>query len=164
LLPDDAVAVINLDEAYGPEMAGLAEARGLPVLRVGRGGAGPLPDLQIPDLQIKAIRPDATGQDLRLMWQGKAYQVRLSLTGSFQAENVALAAGLVIACGEKPDRVMEVLPGLKGVRGRMELAATRRNGAPVYVDYAHTPDAIATALQGLRPHVMGRLIVVFGAG
>src|SRR5690606_13615823 len=59
LLPDDAVAVINLDGAYGPEMAGLAEARGLPVLRVGRGGAGPLPDLQIPDLQIKAIRPDA---------------------------------------------------------------------------------------------------------
>ncbi len=159
LLPDDAVAVINLDGAYGPEMAELAEARGLPVLRVGRGETGPLPDLQ-----IKAIRPDATGQELRLLWQGKPFQARLSLTGSFQAENVALAAGLVIACGEKPDRVMEALPGLKGVRGRMELAATRRNGAPVYVDYAHTPDAIATALQGLRPHVMGRLIVVFGAG
>ncbi len=159
LLPDDAVAVINLDGAYGPEMAQRAVERGLPVLSVGRGATGP-----IPDLQIRAIRPDATGQELRLLWQGKPFQARLNLTGSFQAENVALAAGLVIACGERPDRVMEALSGLKGVRGRMELAATRKNGAPVYVDYAHTPDAIATALKALRPHVMGRLIIVFGAG
>ncbi|NPD15159.1 UDP-N-acetylmuramoyl-L-alanyl-D-glutamate--2,6-diaminopimelate ligase [Xinfangfangia sp. D13-10-4-6] len=159
LLPDDAVAVINLDGAYGPEMAERALDRGLPVLSVGRGNAGTKPDLT-----IKATRPDATGQELRLEWQGKPFQARLNLTGSFQAENVALAAGLVIACGERPERVMETLSSLKGVRGRMELAATRKNGAPVYVDYAHTPDAIATALKSLRPHVMGRLIIVFGAG
>jgi len=95
---------------------------------------------------------------------GKPVQVELDLIGSFQAENVAVAAGLAIACGEDPDRVLSVLPRLTGVRGRMQLAATRMNGAPVFVDYAHTPDAIETALKALRPHVMGRILIVFGAG
>jgi UDP-N-acetylmuramoyl-L-alanyl-D-glutamate--2,6-diaminopimelate ligase len=90
--------------------------------------------------------------------------VRLDLIGGFQAENVALAAGLVIAAGEEPAAVFRVLPSLQGVRGRMQLAATRRNGAAVFVDYAHTPDAVATALRALRPHVMGRIVIVFGAG
>ncbi len=116
------------------------------------------------DLRILAQRFDATGQDLRLSWKGTPHQVRLNLIGGFQAENVALAAGLVIGAGEAPGDVLRVLPGLTGVRGRMQLAATRKNGASVFVDYAHTPDAIATALKALRPHVMGRLIVVFGAG
>jgi UDP-N-acetylmuramoyl-L-alanyl-D-glutamate--2,6-diaminopimelate ligase len=92
------------------------------------------------------------------------HQVRLTLIGGFQAENVLMAAGLVIAAGAPPGDVLSVLPGLTGVRGRMQLAATRKNGATVFVDYAHTPDALATALQALRPHVLGRLIVVFGAG
>ena len=75
-----------------------------------------------------------------------------------------LAAGLAVACGAEPERVFEVLHELKGVRGRMQLAATRANGAAVYVDYSHTPDSVATALKALRPHVMGRLIIVVGAG
>jgi UDP-N-acetylmuramoyl-L-alanyl-D-glutamate--2,6-diaminopimelate ligase len=75
-----------------------------------------------------------------------------------------MAAALVIGPGEKPDAVFAVLPGLTGVRGRMQLAATRANGASVFVDYAHTPDAISTALKALRPHVMGRIVIVFGAG
>jgi UDP-N-acetylmuramoyl-L-alanyl-D-glutamate--2,6-diaminopimelate ligase len=70
----------------------------------------------------------------------------------------------VIGAGESPRDTFHVLPQLTGVRGRMQLAGTRKNGASVYVDYAHTPDAIATALKAMRPHVMGRLIVVFGAG
>ena len=70
----------------------------------------------------------------------------------------------MIAAGAPPGDTLRALPGLTGVRGRMQLAATRKNGAAVFVDYAHTPDAIATALKALRPHVMGRLIVVFGAG
>jgi UDP-N-acetylmuramoyl-L-alanyl-D-glutamate--2,6-diaminopimelate ligase len=156
LLPEDGVAVINLDGAKGSEMAELALGRGQSVLTVGKGlGA---------DLQIAAIRPDATGQEVRYLWQGQAFQTRLSLIGGFQAENVAVAAGLAIAAGDAPGAVLGVLPRLTGVRGRMQLAATRRNGAAVYVDYAHTPDAIATALQALRPHVMGRIIIVFGAG
>ena len=78
--------------------------------------------------------------------------------------SLALAAGLVIASGEEPAAVFGVLHRLTGVRGRMQLAATRANGAAVFVDYAHTPDAIATALRALRPHVMGRIVIVFGAG
>ncbi|MFN4192308.1 MAG: UDP-N-acetylmuramoyl-L-alanyl-D-glutamate--2,6-diaminopimelate ligase [Tabrizicola sp.] len=156
LLPDDGVAVINLDGAMGSEMAELALARGLRVLTVGKG--------QGADLQIAATRPDATGQEVRYLWQGRAFQTRLALIGAFQAENVAVAAGLAIAAGEAPEAVLGVLPRLTGVRGRMQLAATRRNGAAVYVDYAHTPDAIETALRALRPHVMGRIVIVFGAG
>ncbi len=156
LLPEDGVAVVNLDGAKGSEMAELALARGLRVLTVGKG--------QGADLQIAATRPDATGQEVRYLWQGRAFQTRLNLIGGFQAENVAVAAGLAIAAGDAPEAVLAVLPRLTGVRGRMQLAATRRNGAAVYVDYAHTPDAIETALKALRPHVMGRIVVVFGAG
>ena len=156
VLPPEAVAVINLNDPKGAEMAALATRRGQEVLTVGHG-----PDC---DLRILAQRFDATGQDLRLSWKGQPHQVRLNLIGGFQAENVALAAGLVIGAGSPPADVLAALPGLTGVRGRMQLAATRRNGAAVFVDYAHTPDAIATALKALRPHVMGRLIVVFGAG
>ncbi|MES2813279.1 MAG: UDP-N-acetylmuramoyl-L-alanyl-D-glutamate--2,6-diaminopimelate ligase [Pseudomonadota bacterium] len=156
LLPEDAVAVVNLDGAKGSEMAELALGRGLRVLTVGKG--------QGADLQIAATRPDPTGQEVRYLWQGRAFQTRLALIGAFQAENVAVAAGLAIAAGDAPEAVLGVLPRLTGVRGRMQLAATRKNGAAVYVDYAHTPDAIETALRALRPHVMGRIIVVFGAG
>ena len=156
LLPEDGVAVVNLDGAKGSDMAELALARGLRVLTVGKG--------QGADLQIAATRPDATGQEVRYLWQGRAFQTRLALIGAFQAENVAVAAGLAIAAGDAPEAVLAVLPRLTGVRGRMQLAATRRNGAAVYVDYAHTPDALETALTALRPHVMGRIVVVFGAG
>ncbi len=156
LLPEDGVAVVNLDGARGDDMAELALARGLRVLTVGKGPGA--------DLQIAATRPDATGQEVRYLWQGRAFQTRLNLIGAFQAENVAVAAGLAIAAGDAPDAVLAVLPRLTGVRGRMQLAATRRNGAAVYVDYAHTPDALETALRALRPHVMGRIVVVFGAG
>lgn len=156
LLPEDGVAVVNLDGAKGSEMAELALGRGLRVLTVGKG--------QGADLQIAATRPDPTGQEVRYLWQGRAFQTRLALIGAFQAENVAVAAGLAIAAGDAPEAVLGVLPRLTGVRGRMQLAATRKNGAAVYVDYAHTPDALETALRALRPHVMGRIIVVFGAG
>lgn len=161
LLPEEGVAVINLDGAHGSDMAELALQRGLNLLTVGKG--------QGADLQIAATRPDATGQEVRYIWQGngsgpQVFQTRLNLIGAFQAENVALAAGLAIAAGDDPQAVLSALPQLTGVRGRMQLAATRQNGASVFVDYAHTPDALVTALQALRPHVMGRIIVVFGAG
>jgi UDP-N-acetylmuramoyl-L-alanyl-D-glutamate--2,6-diaminopimelate ligase len=101
---------------------------------------------------------------LRFEWRGKSYQKRLNLIGGFQADNVLLAAGLVIACGADPAAVFDTIPHLTTVRGRMQLAATRDNGAAVFVDYAHTPDAVATALSAMRPHVMGRLIAIVGAG
>ena len=157
VLPPEAVAVVNLNDPNGARMAEVARARGQRVLSVGHGAGC--------DLRITGQRAGATGQEVRFVWQEvQAHQVQLALIGGFQAENVALAAGLVIASGEEPAAVFGVLPRLTGVRGRMQLAATRANGAAVFVDYAHTPDAIATALRALRPHVMGRIVIVFGAG
>ena len=157
VLPQDGCAVINMNDPRGTEMRAIAAARGQAVLTVGQGaGAG--------DLALLAQRFDATGQELRFAWQGAPHHARLNLVGGFQAENVLVAAVLAIACGEDPEAVFETLPRLETVRGRMQLAATRDNGAAVYVDYAHTPDAVATALSALRPHVLGRLVAVIGAG
>ncbi|MDX1781390.1 MAG: UDP-N-acetylmuramoyl-L-alanyl-D-glutamate--2,6-diaminopimelate ligase [Thalassovita sp.] len=156
VLPDDGVAVVNIDDPRGQDIAALAAERGQKVIRVGR--------LPLADLHLQAQRFDATAQDIRFGFDGKTYLARLPLIGGFQADNVLLAAGLVIGAGEDPERVFETLPHLGTVRGRMQLAATRSNGAAVFVDYAHTPDAVQTALKALRPHVMGRLVAVIGAG
>ncbi|WP_335752481.1 UDP-N-acetylmuramoyl-L-alanyl-D-glutamate--2,6-diaminopimelate ligase [Sulfitobacter sp.] len=155
VLPEDGTAVVNIDDAKGVDVVAIAQARGCNVITVGRDGG---------DLHLTAQRYDATGQDLRFEWRGKSYQRRLNLIGGFQADNVLLAAGLVIACGADPASVFDTIPHLTTVRGRMQLAATRDNGAAVFVDYAHTPDAVATALSAMRPHVMGRLIAIVGAG
>jgi UDP-N-acetylmuramoyl-L-alanyl-D-glutamate--2,6-diaminopimelate ligase len=155
VLPEDGTAVINIDDPKGIDMAAIARARGCEVISVGRDGG---------DLHLTGQRFDATGQDLRFDWRGKTYQKRLNLIGGFQADNVLLACGLVIACGANAADVFDTIPHLTTVRGRMQLAATRDNGGAVFVDYAHTPDAIATALQAMRPHVMGRLIAIVGAG
>ena len=155
VLPEDGTAVINIDDPKGVDMVAIARARGCEVITVGRDGG---------DLHLTGQRFDATGQDLRFSYRGKTYQKRLNLIGGFQADNVLLAAGLGIACGADPAHVFDTLPHLTTVRGRMQLAATRDNGGAVFVDYAHTPDAIATALQAMRPHVMGRLVAIVGAG
>jgi UDP-N-acetylmuramoyl-L-alanyl-D-glutamate--2,6-diaminopimelate ligase len=156
LLPKDGTAVLNADDASFARAHEVAVGRGLRVISVGCSlGA---------DLALLAARYHARGQEVRLAWQGKDYQVELDLVGAFQAENVALAAGLAIATGVAPDDVFAALSGLQGVRGRMEPVARRANGATIYVDYAHTPDALATAIDALRPHCAGQLVVVFGAG
>jgi UDP-N-acetylmuramoyl-L-alanyl-D-glutamate--2,6-diaminopimelate ligase len=156
VLPEDGIAVINIDDPRGPDMVDIAAGRGQPILTVGRTPGA--------DLHLQAQRFDATGQEIRFAFEDRPFLYRLPLIGGFQADNVLLAAGLVIACGADPARVFETLPHLSTVRGRMQLAATRDNGAAVFVDYAHTPDAVATALQAMRPHVMGRLIAIVGAG
>ena len=156
VLSEDGVAVINIDDAGGRDMAAIAADRGQEVLRVGRDARA--------DLRLVAQGLAPTGQVLRFSWRGRDGQADLRLIGGFQSANVLLAAGLAIAAGAAPDRVLETLPQLTGVRGRMQLAARRANGGAVFVDYAHTPAALATALSALRPHVMGRLLVVMGAG
>lgn len=153
LLPPDAPAVINVDDPYGARLAGMLAQ---PVIRVGTA--------EDCDLRLLNQRYAAHGQTLRLGMKGRAHQVELALVGGFQAANALVALGLVIATGADSGTAISSMAGLKGVRGRMQLAATRANGAPVFVDYAHTPDAVQTALRALRPHVMGRLIVVLGAG
>jgi UDP-N-acetylmuramoyl-L-alanyl-D-glutamate--2,6-diaminopimelate ligase len=156
VLPPDGVAVVNVDALGGADMLALVQGRGLRTLTIGKADNA--------DLRILGQRFDAIGQDLRFSYAGKVHQVRLDLIGGFQAENVLVAAGLCIASGTPPGDLFSVLPQLTGVRGRMQRVARRANGASVFVDYAHTPDALATALQALRPHVLGRIVVVFGAG
>ncbi|NIZ12920.1 UDP-N-acetylmuramoyl-L-alanyl-D-glutamate--2,6-diaminopimelate ligase [Phaeobacter sp. HF9A] len=155
VLSEDGVAVINMTDLRGGEMRAIAASRGQEVISVGRG---------LGDLALLGMRVDATGQDIRFSWHDRPFTARLNLIGGFQAENVLVAAGLAIASGEVPEQVFETLPHLTTVRGRMQLAATRDNGATVFVDYAHTPDAVATAIKALRPHVLGRLVAIVGAG
>ena len=156
ILEPGAAAVICTDGERGRQAAQIARDRGLTLTTYGRGEGC--------DLRILGQRYDATGQELRFSLNGQVHLVRLDLIGGFQAENVLCAAGLCIAAGADPARVVAALPGLTTVRGRMELAAQRMNGAAVFVDYAHKPGAVIAALQSLRPHVMGRIIAVIGAG
>lgn len=155
VLPPEGSAVINIDDLKGAELVKIATARGQDVVTIGTGQG---------DLQILSGRFDATGQEVRFSWRGEVHAARLNLIGGFQAQNVLTAAALTIACGAQSNDVFRCLTELQTVPGRMQLAATRANGASVFVDFAHTPDALKTALRALRPHVLGRLIVVFGAG
>jgi UDP-N-acetylmuramoyl-L-alanyl-D-glutamate--2,6-diaminopimelate ligase len=156
VLPEDGVAVINIDSEAGVDMADVAMQAGQRLLAVGRAREA--------DLRLLAQRFDPQGQELRFSFGGRLYQLKLPLIGGFQGENALLAAGLVIAAGAEPEIVFTNLTRLRSVRGRMDHVATRVNGATVFVDYAHTPDAVEKALAALRPHVMGRLVVVLGAG
>ena len=157
LLDQGDGAVVNADMA--PEMLqalqAVARRRHLRLLTVGEAGEA---------LRLLSYTPRPDGQHLALSVFGRPVELALPLPGRFQADNVLLAAGLAVAAGMAADQVVALLPRLAGVRGRMELAARLPNGAAVYVDYAHTPDALERLLTALRPHAEGRLHVVFGAG
>ncbi len=154
LLPGDGVAVVNVNGEGAAEIIDIAKARGAKVLTTGAEGDA-----------ICLLKTDATpaGTDCFIAAFGEEYHIHLPLIGAFQAENALLAAGVVIAAGEASSTVTPLLAELSGVPGRMQLAATME-GAGVYVDYAHTPDAVASALSAIRPHAQGRIIAVIGAG
>jgi UDP-N-acetylmuramoyl-L-alanyl-D-glutamate--2,6-diaminopimelate ligase len=134
-----------------------ADARGLKVLTVGEGGSF---------LRLAAREPGQLGQTLTIEYDGQVRKVNLPLIGAYQAANALVAAGLVMVTGMGTGAVFDALTRLQPVRGRLERAAINPAGAPAYVDYAHTPDALDAAIAALRPHVAagGRLIAVFGAG
>ena len=132
-----------------------AKARGLQVLTVGPGG-------DLLDLRDRKATP--LGQTLTLAHEGRSNVLKLPLIGAYQAANVLVAAGLVLATGGEWDETLAGMGRLAPVRGRLERAVITPSGAPVYVDYAHTPDALEAAIAALRPHVEGRLITLFGAG
>ncbi|HWA63109.1 MAG TPA: cyanophycin synthetase, partial [Caulobacteraceae bacterium] len=113
-------------------------------------------------LAERALLPD--GQRLKVAAWGEAYDIRLPLAGAFQASNALVAAGLCVAAGEAPDTVFAALEHIQGAPGRLQRIGAGPKGGEAYVDYAHTPDGLATVLAALRPHAAGRLIVVFGAG
>ncbi|GAB0117305.1 UDP-N-acetylmuramoyl-L-alanyl-D-glutamate--2,6-diaminopimelate ligase [Acidisoma sp. 7E03] len=148
-----AVAASALDEETREAMARVAQRRGLNFGTVGEGGSL---------VALHAVTPRPDGQILSLSVAGRRFEVMLPLPGRFQADNALVAAALCMMLGDTA--VFDRLARLRGVRGRMELAATLPNGAAVYVDYAHTPDAIARVLSALRPHTAGKLAIVFGAG
>ncbi|HYE29362.1 MAG TPA: UDP-N-acetylmuramoyl-L-alanyl-D-glutamate--2,6-diaminopimelate ligase [Allosphingosinicella sp.] len=151
----DGAAVVWTDDPKSDEVRRRAEARGLRLLTVGARGE-----------TLKLIGRETTqlGQRLTVEAAGKRHPIALPLIGAYQAANVLTAAGLVIATGGDLAQTLAHLSRLQPVRGRLERAVITRAGAPVYVDYAHTPDAIEAAVEALRPHARGRLILVFGAG
>lgn len=154
LIPSDGAAVIFADHDCAQQVIDAARARGLRILTVGANGEG---------VRLVAATIDGFAQRLVLKHRGRTYSVRLPLVGRFQVENALVAAGLVIATGSEPDAVFASLEHIEGAKGRLEKVG-ERNGAPIFVDYAHKPDALAKALQALRPYATRRLVVVFGAG
>ena len=150
----DGAAVVAADNPHADRVIASATARGLRILTVGRNGTG----IRLIDSAI-----DGFSQTLRLEHAGRPHRVRLPLVGAFQIENALVAAGMAIAAGSEPAGVFHALEGLEGARGRLELIG-QRNGAPIFVDYAHKPDALAKALDALRPYAKRKLVVVFGAG
>jgi len=155
LLPRGAAAVLNADSDAFPAFAAAAVTHGQTVLSVGEAGQG---------LRLVSRTPTPEGQRLVVEHLGETVEVALPLAGAFQAANALVAAGLCIAAGEEPRAVLKALERLRGAPGRLQRVGTGHRGGEAYVDYAHTPDGLATVLQALRPHVRGRLIVVFGAG
>jgi len=155
VLEADGTAVLWMDDPKSDEVLRRVEARGLRRLTVGRRGEF---------LKLVERVPTQLGQRLVVEAEGARLEIDLPLIGAYQAANVLTAAGLAVATGGDLATTLANLSRLQPVRGRLERAVITRAGAPVYVDYAHTPDAIEAAVEALRPHAKGRLIIVFGAG
>ncbi len=152
---DDGAAVVWADDAWSDKVIARVKARSLKLLTVGEKGDA---------LRLVSRVPTQLGQTLTVEADGKTCKVNLPLIGAYQAANALTSAGLVIATGGDTAKVLALLERVQPVRGRLERAVITRAGAPVYVDYAHTPDGLRAAIEALRPHTKGRLIALFGAG
>ncbi len=155
VVDSNGAAVIWADDAWSERAIAAARARGLRLLTVGTLGD---------TIRLLSRTPTQLGQTLELEAGGKTHKVNLPLIGAYQAANALVAAGLVLATGGDLATTLAGLSRLQPVRGRLERAVITRVGAPVYVDYAHTPDGLVAAIAALRPHTRGRLHLVFGAG
>jgi UDP-N-acetylmuramoyl-L-alanyl-D-glutamate--2,6-diaminopimelate ligase len=155
VVSDGGAAVIWADDEWSDRAREVAWQRGLRIYTVGEKGD---------DVRLLSREPGHLGQELEIDLGGERKRVMLPLIGAYQAANALVAAGLVLATGGSPAQILDALSRLQPVRGRLERAAITASGAPVYVDYAHTPDALGAAIEALAPHVEHRLITVFGAG
>ena len=155
VLVPGGIAVMNADSPVFASLARSATDAGRRLFSYGRAGR---------DIRLDDAQAGADGLDVALSVQHRAYSVHLPLVGRFQVENALCALGLVLATGAPTNDAVAALNALRGVRGRLERVARRANGAVVYVDYAHTPEALDTVLAAVRPHTAGRLVVVFGCG
>jgi UDP-N-acetylmuramoyl-L-alanyl-D-glutamate--2,6-diaminopimelate ligase len=158
LVAAEGAAVISADHDCSQQVIEAAHGRKLRILAVGRNGDGAGEGIRLVEAEI-----DGFAQKLMVEHRGVRHAVRLPLVGEFQIENALVSAGLAIGTGSAPKAVFASLELLEGAKGRLERVA-ERNGAPIFVDYAHKPDALAKALQALRPYAKRRLVVVFGAG
>ena len=154
LMVPGAAAVIDVDHDGAADVLAAATARKLDVLTVGRNGDG----IRLVDAAI-----DGLAQIIDVDHRGRRHRLRLPLVGEFQVENALVAAGLALATGAEPAAVFAAIEHLTGAKGRLELVG-QRNGAPIFVDYAHKPDALAKTLEALRPYAKRHLVVVFGCG
>jgi UDP-N-acetylmuramoyl-L-alanyl-D-glutamate--2,6-diaminopimelate ligase len=155
VVSSDGAAVVWSDDPRSDDVVRRAKARGLQLITVGEGGEF---------IRLVSRRSTALGQHLVLAHAGQEHKLVLPLIGAYQVANVLVAAGLVLATGGEWAATLLGMGRVAPVSGRLERAVISRDGAPVYVDYAHTPDAIEAAIAALRPHVDGRLIIVLGAG
>jgi UDP-N-acetylmuramoyl-L-alanyl-D-glutamate--2,6-diaminopimelate ligase len=155
VIDPEGTAIIWADDEWSQKAIQHAKQRDLRLITVGEQGKS---------IQILKRTPTQLGQTLELLIQGEAIKLNLPLIGAYQAANALTAAAIILASGERMEDIIRHLGRLQPVRGRLERAAITRSGAPVYVDYAHTPDGLNAAIAALRPHTEGRLITVFGAG
>jgi UDP-N-acetylmuramoyl-L-alanyl-D-glutamate--2,6-diaminopimelate ligase len=152
---ENGCAVIWADDVWSDQAIARARKRELRLITVGEKGKG---------IQLLSRQPTQLGQTLELRIQGDVHKLKLPLIGAYQAANALVAAGVVMASGGEVESLLSHLARLQPVRGRLERAVITKSGAPVYVDYAHTPDGLRAAIAALRPHTKGKLITVFGAG
>lgn len=155
LLPKGAPAVIFADDPWSAPTIKAAQAAGLKVLTVGRHG-----DF----LRLKRVEHERHRQRAEVEADGVLYEIDLPLAGDFQIANALVSAGLAISTGTPVAKALMALEKLRGAPGRLDLVGATANGAPVYVDYAHKPDALENVLAAVRPFTTGRVIVVFGCG
>ncbi len=155
LLHPSGAAVLNADSPHHEAIADVCRSVGHRIRSFG---------IQTSDIHIADVSALPDGLRLCVTIRDQNFETRLNLVGGFQAYNVLAALGLVIETGADVTEAFGTLAHLHGVRGRMERVGALENGAQIYIDYAHTPDALETALTAIRPHVLGRLHVVFGAG
>lgn len=155
ILAADGTAVINADADIAPSVEAACRERGLKIMTYGEGGA---------DVRLDGVETTADGYNLEITAAGKTARVMLPLIGGFQVSNALAALALAVASGEDAEDAMGLLEGLKGASGRVQLVDRHPSGAGIFVDYAHTPDALKNILESLRPHTDGRLNVVFGCG
>jgi UDP-N-acetylmuramoyl-L-alanyl-D-glutamate--2,6-diaminopimelate ligase len=154
LIAPGGTAVVGVDDCYAGQVLEAAKKRGLKIISAGQHGE---------DIKLLNGSIDGFAQIVTIVHAGRTYKVKLPLVGAFQVQNAAIAAGLTIATGAEPARVFAALEKLVGAKGRLELAGTY-NDAPIFIDYAHKPDALKKTLESLRPYARGKLVVVFGAG
>lgn len=155
LLPAGGTAVVNAEDTRAENLSALAEERGQKLLRFGA---------DAPELTLEHATPTPHGLDVSLNLLGHEWRGIIPLIGRFQAMNILSAIGLVIGAGVSPEKILPHIQNLQGVTGRMQLVPVAKDGVGAVVDYAHTPRALEQAMLSVRPHVKGKLIVVFGCG